>query len=474
MSAARTATETRTSTRPSTGTSTGTEARRAPDIVAGVVDADKLADEIAATSVDPRLWTGAFATNVWGGRFAVDGVLGEGAQGTTFQGTDLKTGGRVAIKVFDVGRAKDWKAVQLFDREAETLKSVDHPGIPKLLDVIVDEETGARALVRTLVPGESLAAEIKSKGPLAEAALWSVIIDVTDVLGALHGRSSPIVHRDIKPANLIRRPDGKVCLVDFGGVGRMREAAGSTVVGTFGYMAPEQLYGAQTPATDMYAFGATLLMLATGREPEELPRSGLSLDVDQAAPKLSPQLRALVKKLTAPDPSGRPADAKALLAELHAIADAKDRPAVEPSWPEPMVDSPFAARGVEGDFLVGIVGLVFGVLGVVGAVIVGQLLIPLVLTIIAATADGAQKERILAARARVVEAATLAQRSFERSAQHGAKKLESASERERERAEDRRRRRRELKRHWKEEERRLKQLAKDAKRSARRDGRFWV
>ncbi len=455
-------------------TSTATETRRAPEIVAGVVDADKLVDEIAATSVDPRVWTGAFATNVWGGRFAIDGVLGEGAQGTTFQGTDLKTGARVAVKVFDVGRARDWKAVQLFDREAETLKSVDHPGIPKLLDVIVDTDTGARAMVRTLVPGESLAAEVKAKGPLSEAALWSVIVDVTDVLGALHGRSSPIVHRDLKPANLIRRPDGKVCLVDFGGVGRMREGAGSTVVGTFGYMAPEQLYGAQTPATDMYALGATLLMLATGKEPEELPRAGLSLDVDQAVARLSPQLRELLRKLTAPDPSGRPADARALLGELHKIADSKERPIAEAAWPEPLADSPFAARGTDGDFLVGLVGLVFGVLGVVGAVIVGQLFIPLVLTVIAALSDGAQKERLLAARTRVVEAAKVAQRSFERSAQHGAHRIESVSDRERDRSRGRKRRKEELRRHWKDEERRMKHLAKEARRSARRNGKFWV
>ena len=460
--------------RTETATETRVDTRRAPEIVAGVANPEKLADEIAATSVDPRLWTGAFATNVWGGRFAVDGVLGEGAQGTTFQGTDLKTGARVAIKVFDVGRAKDWKALQLFDREADTLKTVEHPGIPKLLDIIVDEETGARAMVRTLVPGESLAAEIKSKGPLSEAALWSVLIDVTDVLGALHGRSSPIVHRDLKPANLIRRPDGKVCLVDFGGVGRMRESAGSTVVGTFGYMAPEQLYGAQTPATDLYSLGATLLTLATGHEPEELPRTGLSIDVDQAAAKLSPQLRELLKKLTAPDPSQRPADAAALLGELHRIADAKERPMVEPSWPEPLQDSPFAARGVEGDFLVGVVGLVFGVLGVVGAVIVGQVLIPLILTILSGLSEGEQRARLLAARSRVVEAAKVAQRSFERSAQHGARKLESASERERERAEERRQRKKDLKRHWKDEERRMRQIAKEARRSARRNGKFWV
>ena len=196
--------------------------------------------------------------------------------------------------------------------------------------------------------------------------------------------------------------------------------------------------------------------------------------MDQTTAKLSPQLRELMKKLTAPDPSQRPADAAALLGELHRIADAKERPMVEPSWPEPLQDSPFAARGVEGDFLVGVVGLVFGVLGVVGAVIVGQVLIPLILTILSGLSEGEQRARLLAARSRVVEAAKVAQRSFERSAQHGARKLESASERERERAEERRQRKKDLKRHWKDEERRMRQIAKEARRSARRNGKFWV
>src|SRR4051812_19795569 len=87
-----------------------TETRRAPSVVDGTLtakQAQELEAAIAACTVDPRVWTGAFATNVWGGRFAVDGILGEGAQGTTFSAKDLKTGARVAVKVFDIGRAKD-------------------------------------------------------------------------------------------------------------------------------------------------------------------------------------------------------------------------------------------------------------------------------------------------------------------------------------------------------------------------------
>src|SRR5687768_2011162 len=83
-----------------------TETRRAPAVVQGTItdeQARTLEEQFAALDVDPRLWSGAFATNVWGGRYAIEGVLGEGAQGTTFAGTDLKTGARIAVKVFDLG-----------------------------------------------------------------------------------------------------------------------------------------------------------------------------------------------------------------------------------------------------------------------------------------------------------------------------------------------------------------------------------
>jgi serine/threonine protein kinase len=453
-------TETRTEARTETRTSTA----NGPIVVDGTMTEKQARDfeeALAASTVDARLWSGAFATNVWGGRYAIEGILGEGAQGTTFMGTDLKTGARIAVKVFDLGRAKDWKAIDLFDREVATLKAVEHPGIPKLLDVIVDEETGARALVRTLIPGDSLKHVVDGEGRLSEGALWNVIVDCADVLGALHSRPSPIVHRDIKPSNLIRRTDGKTCLVDFGGVGRAREAAGSTVVGTFGYMAPEQLYGAQTPATDMYSLGATLLMLATGTEPEDLPRDGLSLDVDKAAPHLSERMRALLKKLTSPDPKQRPQDAQHLLGDLKAIAQDRQPDA----WPDPNLggfDKAADSLNDAPNLFVGIVALVFGVLGVAGAVVVGQIILPLILTIMASMASSPQQRANLNhTKARVREAARLAKGSFEKSALHGAQKLEELGERDYERRKENRKR---SKREWKQRERQWKQELKDLKR----------
>jgi hypothetical protein len=132
---------------------------------------------VSQTTVDRRLLRGPFATNVWGGRYAVERFAGEGSQGATFIGTDLKTGARVAIKLFDLGKAKDWKAQELFDREVQTLKRLHHKGIPQFMDVVGDDETGARALVMTHVAGDTLAEVLKRDGSVPEKRLWSFAVD---------------------------------------------------------------------------------------------------------------------------------------------------------------------------------------------------------------------------------------------------------------------------------------------------------
>jgi hypothetical protein len=383
---------------------------------------------VSQTTVDRRLLRGPFATNVWGGRYAVERFAGEGSQGATFIGTDLKTGARVAIKLFDLGKAKDWKAQELFDREVQTLKRLNHKGIPQFMDVVGDDETGARALVMTHVAGDTLAEVLKRDGSVPEKRLWSFAVDAGHILAAVHGEG--VVHRDLKPDNFILRPDGTLAIVDFGGVGRVRAAAGSTVVGTFGYMAPEQLYGAQTPATDLYALGATLLTLATGKSPEDQPRQGLAIDVDTAAPFLSAPLRALLTRLLAPDPQARPKDGAALLVELKGIASTKTTSttaktpdavvhpdgSVEAIWREDDVQDVLTATG-------GVLGVMFSVLAMMATVGIGRFFIPLVLTIISGFV-GPEDRRKLKAFGDAVRAHTdEAQRLLQKSADHAAGQL---------------------------------------------------
>jgi hypothetical protein len=116
-----------------------------------------------------------------------------------------------------------------------------------------------------------------------------------------------VVHRDVKPRNIVRRPDGSYVLVDFGAVSEFLVRRGSsTVVGTMGYMAPEQLQARARPASDVYAVGATALAALTGVEPETLPHRGLRVDVRAALHgRVSDALIHSLERMLEPDPDVR-------------------------------------------------------------------------------------------------------------------------------------------------------------------------
>jgi serine/threonine protein kinase len=374
------------------------------------------AEMLADAEVDPRLATGPFSTSVWAGRYQVDGVLGGGSQGVAFVGTDLKTGVPVVLKLFDLGKARDWKAAELFDREAAALRQLNHSRMPQLLDVVTHTDSGARALVMTRLSGQSLA----GRTAMDEARLWSTAVDVADVLDVVHRQG--LVHRDIKPANLIEGPDGRIGVVDFGGVGHSRATAGSTVVGTFGFMAPEQLYGAQSPATDVYALGATLLSLATGQQPEDLPRTGLAIDVDTSAPWLSPSLRALLRQLTMPQPQDRPADGAAVRKQLAAIARGS-LPAHRAS----------TLPATSGPMWITVIGALLGVLSTSAP---GRVLVPIITGVLSLLLPEAELDRLDALRVRSADTTTRVRAAIDeqRQQQRGTRKERRAARNEQERS----------------------------------------
>src|SRR5580704_3410020 len=221
------------------------------------------------------------------GRYAVTRSLGEGSQGSTFEAVDKKEGRLVAVKRFDVRGAKAWKDVELAEREARVLASLSHPKLPAYVEHF--EEDGVLYLVMEKIDGTPLSV-LRKKGAMSERDVERLLRDADDVLTYLHGRAPAVIHRDLKPSNVIFRPDGSFAFVDFGAVrDRMRPEGGSTVVGTFGYMAPEQFQGRACPASDVYAIGATALWMLTQTEPEKLPHKGLAVDVAKAlGPRRSP------------------------------------------------------------------------------------------------------------------------------------------------------------------------------------------
>ncbi len=238
-------------------------------------------------------------------RYQIMDPLGRGGSGHTFRAVDRATSRQVAVKVMslrDVGA--DWKRFDLFEREVAVLKALDHPGIPHYIDSYASEATGDYFLVMELVEGQALNRRIAEQRRLDGPALRDLLEQALTILEYLHGLSPPVIHRDIKPANLLLDEQGKLHLVDFGGVRKVAQLEGSTtVVGTFGYMAPEQLHGESGPGTDLYALGATIVALHAGAEADRLPHDGLHIDLPALAlpPKLGPALKAMLE----PDPKQR-------------------------------------------------------------------------------------------------------------------------------------------------------------------------
>ncbi len=259
------------------------------------------------------------------GRYVVLAAIGEGSQGRTFDGFDRLEGRAVAIKRFDVRGARSWKDVDLAEREARVLQSLAHPRLPRYVDRF--EEEGALYLVMDKIEGESLAAVRTRGASLSEDEVLRLLHDAGEVLDYLHGRAPPVIHRDLKPGNVIRRPDGTFAFVDFGAVrDKLRPEGGSTVVGTFGYMAPEQFQGRALPASDVYAIGATALAMLTGRQPEDLPHKGLAIDVRGALRerrgRTSERLTVILEAMLDPDPDRR----ASRIAPLLEGARRRDRP----------------------------------------------------------------------------------------------------------------------------------------------------
>jgi hypothetical protein len=262
------------------------------------------------------------------GRYAIVRLLGEGGQATTFEAVDKRDGKLVAVKRFVVRGAKSWKEVELAEREARVLASIAHPSLPRHVEHF--EEGGELYLVTEKIEGESLAERKRRGARLDEAEVVRLLSDASTVLDYLHGRAPPLIHRDLKPSNVIRRPDGSFAFIDFGSVrDRLKPEGGSTVVGTFGYMAPEQFQGRAMPGSDVYAIGATAMALLTGREPEELPHRGLAIDVPAAlaGARVGRELARALARMLDPDPDTRPSRLAPLLDELRGARGGRGREA---------------------------------------------------------------------------------------------------------------------------------------------------
>lgn len=267
------------------------------------------------------------AKQILGTRYEIQQQLGKKAGRRTLLARDLLTQEFVIIKLLIFGGDFEWDDLKLFEREAETLKSLSHPFIPRYLDYFeVNSPTiNGFALVQTYISAQTLDQYLKAGQIFTEAEVKQIAKALLEILCYLHGLHPPAIHRDIKPSNILLgdrsvNSIGQVYLVDFGSVQTVlaTEGATRTVVGTYGYMPPEQFGGRTVPASDLYSLGATLIYLVTGIQPADLPQKDFRMQFEQVA-NLSPTLTNWLRWLIEPNVERRVSSALEALKALDRI-----------------------------------------------------------------------------------------------------------------------------------------------------------
>jgi serine/threonine-protein kinase len=256
------------------------------------------------------------------GRYDVRHALGHGAMAVVDLVHDSELGRDVALKRLAENLARDDELRARFLREARLAARLAHPNVVHVYDV--GEDGGRPFIAMEYVEGETLGELLAERGPLPPEEVVQLGVQACRGLAAAH--EAGLVHRDVKPQNLLLRHDGVLKLGDFGvafGLDGTRLTMAGTVVGTAAYLAPEQARGEEvTAAADVYALGAVLYELLTGRPPRNPSTIGeLAAPTAIAAPNGVPApLAAVVMRCLAAEPSMRPASALELARELAAAS----------------------------------------------------------------------------------------------------------------------------------------------------------
>lgn len=208
-------------------------------------------------------------------RYKIVKILGHGGMGAVYLAEDQRLPTKWAIKEMKkegLSEEERAEAVELFQSEARLLSDLRHRNLPRIVDFF--EQDTQLYLVMDYVEGQTLESRLAATGPLSVNFALELCLQIADVLDYLHTRDNPIVFRDFKPGNVMLTPNDEVKLVDFG-IARVFKKGASTdtkALGTPGYAAPEQYGKGQSgPRTDLYAFGATIHHVLTGRDPTDEP-----------------------------------------------------------------------------------------------------------------------------------------------------------------------------------------------------------
>jgi hypothetical protein len=278
--------------------------------------------------------------------FEIEHELGRGGMGVVFKSKQVGLNRTVALKVVLAGPFADPTTRARFLLEAEAVAAVDHPHVVKVF--AFGEHAGFPYLVMEYLPGGTLADSLKANGPLPARAAAEMLRKLADAVSHAHDRG--VIHRDIKPLNVLLTPTGEPRLTDFGlaKVGRAEHnlSISGQVLGTPAYMSPEQAAGKVReigPATDIYALGAVLYDLLTGRPPFVGESVAVTLvQVLTAEPErpralksdVPPELEAVCLQCLEKDRTKRYTTASDLIADLDRYLAGEAVVAVSPETPE--------------------------------------------------------------------------------------------------------------------------------------------
>ena len=263
------------------------------------------------------------------GEFEVLRELGRGGMGVVYEAREISLERTVALKVLPRYLSQDPEFVKRFEREARAVARLNHSSIVTIY--AVGEQSGRHFIAMEYVRGQSLAEIVRREGPLEPRRAIEIITQAAGAIGEAHRQG--IIHRDIKPENIMVDEDGRVKVLDFG---LAKALAGTTKLTTDGaslgtphYMAPEQCKGGEVDTrTDIYALGATLFELLTGRPAfeAETPLAVLYQITKRpfpratsANPDVPPQLDKILAKMVAKKPKRRYASTRALIQDLNAF-----------------------------------------------------------------------------------------------------------------------------------------------------------
>ena len=275
-------------------------------------------------------------------RYQLERQLGQNAGRETWLAKDLqKENELVVVKLLAFGGNVQWEDLKLFEREANVLKQLDHPRIPKYRDYFsIDDSSLWFGLVQEYIQGDSLREYIAKGHKFTESQVKKIAIAILEILIYLHELSPQVLHRDIKPSNLIlSESEGDtptIYLVDFGAVQDRASAEGKsfTVVGTYGYAPMEQYGGRAVAASDLYSLGATLIYLLTGISPTDLPQDDDARIIFSDRTSASLHLLKWIQKLVEPTVKKRYASARLA---LQAIRESVQTPLPLTAPPAPLV-----------------------------------------------------------------------------------------------------------------------------------------